>query len=356
MSAQPRAATVYHAIGRRFDLVGNVRPDVPELGSYVNKLAHFYPERDGWRARAGFSPWRFARRSESVERQLEESWRGRYDVILQLQTLFAPGTDPRGRSYTVFTDNTYSLTKRHFPTGRRCPRASRAAGELEALTCRQARYVFVPSELVRETMIADYGCEPERVVKVGFGTAIYEPHSPARRWARRWHCSSGSSGPARAGPRCWRPGAVWRRERRRRAVDRRAQGRATREPAAGYALARICLRARGARRPLPARVGVRAAVDIRPVPERAARGDGPWPCLRGVGRRGDPGDHRAGRDGPRGARGRAGAAGPGAGRPAGRPGAGRADGTGCPCRPDLVADLGPRGSAHGSLHRRAAAE
>ena len=156
---------------------------MPELGSYVNKLAHFYPERDGWRARAGFSPWRFARRSESVERQLEESWRGRYDVILQLQTLFAPGTDPRGRSYTVFTDNTYSLTKRHFPDWAPLPpRQSRRWAELEALTCRQARYVFVPSELVRETMIADYGCEPERVVKVGFGTAIYEPHLPARRW------------------------------------------------------------------------------------------------------------------------------------------------------------------------------
>jgi len=178
-----RFATVYHAVGRRFDLVGNVRPDVPDLGDYVNKLVHFHPKRDGWRARAGFSPWRFARRSESIERQLEESWRGRYDVILQLQTLFAPGTDPRSRPYTVFTDNTYSLTKRHFPDwAPLSPRQSRRWAELEAMTCRQARYVFVPSDLVRETMIADYGCAPERVVKVGFGTAIYEPQLSPRRW------------------------------------------------------------------------------------------------------------------------------------------------------------------------------
>lgn len=178
-----RFATVYHAVGRRFDLVGNVRPHVPEVGGYVNKLIHFHPQRDGWRARAGFSEWRFRRRSESIERQLEESWEGRYDVILQLQTLFAPGTEPGGRPYTVFTDNTYSLTKRHFPDWAPLPpRQSRRWAELEAMTCREARYVFVPSDLVRETMIADYGCDPERVVKVGFGTAIYEPQLSPRSW------------------------------------------------------------------------------------------------------------------------------------------------------------------------------
>ena len=48
------------------------------------------------------------------------------------------------------------------------------------MTCRDARYVFVPSDLVRDTMISDYGCEPERVVRVGFGTAIYEPELPPR--------------------------------------------------------------------------------------------------------------------------------------------------------------------------------
>ena len=177
-----RFATVYHALGRRFDLVGSVRPSVPGVGDYVNTLLHFYPTRDGWRARAGFNEWRFRRRSESIERQLE-SWSGRYDVIFQLQTLFAPGTRPATQPYTVFTDNTYSLTKRHFPGWAPLPaRQSRRWAELEALTCRDARYVFVPSDLVRDTMIADYGCDPERVVRVGFGTAIYEPELPPRSW------------------------------------------------------------------------------------------------------------------------------------------------------------------------------
>ena len=104
-------------------------------------------------------------------------------MIFQLQTLFAPGTRPAAQPYTVFTDNTYSLTKRHFPAWAPLPaRQSRRWAELEAITCRDARYVFVPSDLVRDTMIADYGCDPERVVRVGFGTAIYEPELPPRSW------------------------------------------------------------------------------------------------------------------------------------------------------------------------------
>ena len=177
-----RFATIYHALSRRFDLVGNVQPTVPGVGDYVNTLAHFYPTRDGWRARAGFNRWRFRQRTESIERQLG-SWSGRYDVIFQLQTLFAPGTRHRTRPYTVFTDNTYSLTKRHFPAWAPLPkRQSRRWAELEAMTCHDARYVFVPSDLVREAMISDYGCDPERVVRVGFGTAIYEPELPSRTW------------------------------------------------------------------------------------------------------------------------------------------------------------------------------
>jgi glycosyltransferase involved in cell wall biosynthesis len=177
-----RFATVYHALGRRFDLVGSMRPSVPAVGDYVNILRHFHPKRDGWRVRAGFNEWRFRRRSESIERQLE-SWSGRYDVIFQLQTLFAPGTRPAAHPYTVFTDNTYSLTKRHFPDwAPLSARQSRRWAELEALTCRDARYVFVPSDLVRDTMIADYGCDPGRVVRVGFGTAIYEAELPQRSW------------------------------------------------------------------------------------------------------------------------------------------------------------------------------
>ena len=177
-----RFATIYHALGRRFELVGNVQPTVPVLGDFVNKLAHFHPARDGWRARAGFNNWRFRRRTESIERQLG-SWDGRYDVIFQLQTLFAPGTRNRTRPYTVFTDNTYSLTKRNFPAWAPLPkRQSRRWAELEAMTCRDARYVFVPSDLVRDAMITDYGCDPERVIRVGFGTAIYETQLAPRSW------------------------------------------------------------------------------------------------------------------------------------------------------------------------------
>ena len=234
-------------------------------------LRHFHPRRGGWRARAGFNEWRFRRRSESIERQLE-SWSGRYDVIFQLQTLFAPGTRPATQPYTVFTDNTYSLTKRHFPDWAPLPaRQSRRWAELEALTCRDARYVFVPSDLVRDTMIADYGCDPERVVRVGFGTAIYEPELPPRSWDTQVALFVGIQFARKGGPtllEAWAkvvrelPDAeLWVVGPKSAAGERAASGRA---------VAWLCVRPGGARRPVPAGVGIRAAVDLRPVPERAA--------------------------------------------------------------------------------------
>ena len=177
----------------------------------------------------------------------------------------------------MFTDNTYSLTKRHFPAWAPLPaRQSRRWAELEAITCRDARYVFVPSDLVRDTMIADYGCEPERVVRVGFGTAIYEPELPPRSWDTQVALFVGIQFARKGGPtllEAWAEVARELPDAELWVVGPKSgpDGRAS----SGRAVARLRVGPGRARGPVPAGVGVRAAVDLRPVPERAARGDGP---------------------------------------------------------------------------------
>ncbi len=179
--------------------------------------------------------------------------------------------------YTVFTDNTYSLTKRHFPDWAPLPaRQSRRWAELEAVTCRDAQYVFVPSDLVRDTMIDDYGCEPERVVRVGFGTAIYEPELPPRTWDSQVALFVGIQFARKGGPTLLEAWAKVTRELPDAELwvvgpKSGPSGRAS----SGRAVARLRVRPGGACGPVPARVGVRAAVHLRPLPERAARGDGP---------------------------------------------------------------------------------
>ena len=109
------------------------------------------------------SPEAFRRRTHLAERELQ-AWAGEYDLVFQLQTLFAPGTD-LSRPYVIYTDNTYTLTWRHYrawaPLSEGAARERRA---LEKATFRSARVVFGMSEWVCEAIVSDYGCEPERVV------------------------------------------------------------------------------------------------------------------------------------------------------------------------------------------------
>ena len=86
-----RFATVYHALGRRFDLVGNVRPSVPGRGRLREHAAPL-PSHAGRVARAGRVQRVALPAAQREHRAPARSWSGRYDVIFQLQTLFAPGT------------------------------------------------------------------------------------------------------------------------------------------------------------------------------------------------------------------------------------------------------------------------
>ena len=132
------------------------------------RLRAFHPNRDAWRGRAWLSPQAFWQRTLLAERELRV-WSGEYDLIFQLQTLFAPGLDPT-RPYAIYTDNTYTQTERIYPAW--APLGKRAASawrELEQTTFRNARVVFGMSKWVCEAIVSDYGCEPERVIPVGAG-------------------------------------------------------------------------------------------------------------------------------------------------------------------------------------------
>lgn len=171
-----RYAGLFAALDRRYDLVGFVRPQIPPREYYLRSLGSIHPRRAAWSARHSLSPWAFRRRSELAGTELA-GWEGRYDVLLQLQTLFAPGSAPHARPYAVYTDNIYPLTERFYPDwaplGRR--RGARWTA-LERAVCTDAEVVFTMSEFVRRAVIDEYGCEPARVVAVGGGTNL-DPQS-----------------------------------------------------------------------------------------------------------------------------------------------------------------------------------
>ncbi|HET7555973.1 MAG TPA: glycosyltransferase family 4 protein [Gaiellaceae bacterium] len=180
---QTRSSQLFVELGRSFPIAGFIRPVLTGTADWTVKLLAFHPRREAWRGRAALSPRAFRRRSKLAERQLARR-DGLYDLVLQVQTLFAPGRRP----YVIYTDNTYSLTRRLYPAwAPLSKRADREWLELERTTFCEARAVFGKSRWVCEAIVDDYGCDPARVHPVGGGAnslaATLEGKTHARRIA-----------------------------------------------------------------------------------------------------------------------------------------------------------------------------
>jgi hypothetical protein len=164
-----RHPRLYVELERLFPIAGFVRPRLSGPADWAVKALAFHPNRDAWRGRVWLSPLAFRLRTELAERQLRR-WDGRYDLVFQQQTLFAPGRGWK-RPYVIYTDNTYTQTERQYPAWAPLgPRAARRWREFEQETFRHARAVFGKSEWVCEAIVSDYGCDPGRVFAVGSGT------------------------------------------------------------------------------------------------------------------------------------------------------------------------------------------
>lgn len=176
------AATVLEALGERHSVIGSLHPELRPAFDLLVKLRAFSPDRGLWRARAGFSDAAFNALTGAVERQLRRH-DGSFDLIFQVQTVFAPGQLEARRPFVVYTDNIISLTERLYPAWARLSTAEfRHRRELEARICRSAAHVLAWSDFLRDALIGDYGCEPSRVSRVGAGANIVLPSLESRRW------------------------------------------------------------------------------------------------------------------------------------------------------------------------------
>ena len=166
---QGRLSQFFAALAQRCELVNIVQPDPTGIERYRNFARTFRPRWSRWWAKAGFNQSLATRRTEAVQRALARH-QGSYDLIMQLQTLCAPGFDRSGVPYVIYTDNTMVLTQRLYPDW--APLSTRAASSwmrYEAEICRSAATVFTYSEFTRRSVIDDYDVSPHSVIAVGTG-------------------------------------------------------------------------------------------------------------------------------------------------------------------------------------------
>ncbi len=128
----------------------------------------------------------FDARTRQVDADLASRPRGDHQVIVQAQTLFAPGRDARKQPYVIYTDSTHALNRRFRFGGDPTPgRRGEKLCDRERQVVQGAAHVFTMSEFARGSMVDDYGCSPESVTAIGAGVNLTvkigeEERSPSR--------------------------------------------------------------------------------------------------------------------------------------------------------------------------------
>jgi glycosyltransferase involved in cell wall biosynthesis len=139
--------------------------------------------RYGRPAVARRSAWEAAGRSVAVTARLRRL-QPLAGVVAMTTELYRP---PRGVQLSVLLDMTLAQAARSPASGLASVYlpAERVAEwiEREAETCRRARVCCVASKWAGDSLVADYGIDPDRVRVVGFGRNI-EPEPPDRDWTR----------------------------------------------------------------------------------------------------------------------------------------------------------------------------
>ena len=107
-----------------------------------------------------------------------EQWIGdfcnRWDLILQLGVLFDSGWNHNSLPYVIYTDYTAQMSARQPFAGRSPFRGSKLDQwiELETHTLQRAAHVCTRSNLVRKSLLEDYGLPAEHITVIGGGVNL----------------------------------------------------------------------------------------------------------------------------------------------------------------------------------------
>lgn len=162
---------LFGEVARRTTLVDVFQPR-PALGiRAASRLLTLSISAD--RARRSYKRHRplFLAKSRRCREEIERR-RGSIDVVLQWEFFFAP-TDrfPGVVPYCVYNDWTTALIERQYPQWL-LPRVRQGTNRVQRALLQNAAYVFTFTELVRRSVVSDYGVDPRRVVTVGAGANL----------------------------------------------------------------------------------------------------------------------------------------------------------------------------------------
>ena len=161
-----RGGRLFATLADHADVIGvqAIVPSQPERA--LAAALHYRRNRDAWRSAtliSGVVLQGRARRARAAVRATSP----RPDLVLQVHGLIHPGYDV---PFLVYTDNTAMISKREWPLW--VPDGKRAFARLRAheqAVFDDAAFVFTCSSSARQSVIDDYGIDPDRVLAIGAG-------------------------------------------------------------------------------------------------------------------------------------------------------------------------------------------
>lgn len=169
-SARTKYGLYFEALGRRFPLVDVLDASLNGFERYINALLNFHPSKRLWRERFYKNLYAFKRRSHRVADKIAEI-QDRADIVIQVGGLFDSGWDGVSLPRVIYADYTAYLAAQ-IPCAGRSPFNTRQLKSwiaLERRSLQTAVHVCTRSDLVRDSIILDYGVPEGRVTTVGGG-------------------------------------------------------------------------------------------------------------------------------------------------------------------------------------------
>lgn len=148
----------------------------------INALFVFHPSPARWRERFWKNIPAFRARSKHVAKEILGS-ADNTDIVLQLGVLFDAGLYQSKVPVVIYTDYTASMSAMRPEAGRSPFNSLQRAEwlELERQSYVRAAHIFVRSELVRQSIIQDYGIDAKKMTVVGGGLNFATLPEPVSR-------------------------------------------------------------------------------------------------------------------------------------------------------------------------------
>lgn len=152
---------------------------------YLNALRTFYPDQQRWRERFYKNVRAFRQRSRRAGRHFQ-ALNGQIDAILQVGVMFDARWYAQTPPSLIYVDYTAHLAAQRPSAGRSpfTPKQRQEWLNLERSTFLKASHICTRSDMVRQSIIQDYGIAPEKVTAIGGGVNLPQlPNIASRRAA-----------------------------------------------------------------------------------------------------------------------------------------------------------------------------